>query len=71
MRKKIWINIGDIVLGSYRDFEKKPIADIIYKYSPEQAIELKKRNITFGKKDNDIDDEEINEDDIGFTFEDL
>ena len=50
MRKKIWINVGDIVLISLRDFEKSPEesgktyekGDIVAKYDTEHLSKLKK-----------------------------
>ena len=40
MRKKVWISAGDIVLVALRDFQDDK-ADIILKYSPEEARQLK------------------------------
>jgi len=40
MRKKVWVNQGDIVLISVRDFEDNR-ADIIHKYNAEEARSLK------------------------------
>jgi len=40
MRKRIWINVGDIVLIGKRDFQEKK-GDIIQKYFPEEAKSLK------------------------------
>ncbi|KCV73076.1 translation initiation factor 1A [Fonticula alba] len=40
MRKKVWINVGDIVLISLRDFQDDK-ADVILKYSVEEARKLK------------------------------
>jgi len=38
-KRRIWINVGDIVLISRRSFENK--GDIIYKYTPEEAEHLR------------------------------
>ena len=38
MRKRVWINDGDIVLVSLREFGDT--ADIVHKYYPEEAFEL-------------------------------
>ena len=38
MRKRVWINDGDIVLASLREFGDT--ADIVHKYYPEEAFEL-------------------------------
>jgi len=40
-KKKIWINQGDTVLISLRDYQDEK-ADIIHRYKPEEARELKK-----------------------------
>lgn len=40
MRKKVWINQGDIVLVSLRDFQDDQ-ADVIVKYTPDEARALK------------------------------
>ncbi|TNY21303.1 nucleic acid-binding protein [Rhodotorula diobovata] len=40
MRKKVWINQGDIVLLSLRDFQDDK-ADVIQKYSSDEARKLK------------------------------
>ncbi|KAF9310553.1 Translation initiation factor 1A, partial [Podila horticola] len=40
MRKKVWINQGDIILLSLRDFQDDK-ADVILKYNTEEARNLK------------------------------
>ncbi|KAJ9107665.1 Translation initiation factor 1A [Naganishia friedmannii] len=40
MRKKVWINQGDIILISLRDFQDDK-ADVIVKYTVEEARNLK------------------------------
>jgi translation initiation factor 1A len=40
MRKKVWVSVGDIVLVGLRDFQDEK-ADIIYKYMPDEARQLK------------------------------
>ena len=40
MRKRVWINTGDIVLVGLRDFGDDYKCDIIMKYFDEEAIEL-------------------------------
>lgn len=40
LRKKVWINPGDVVLLSLRDFQDSR-ADIILKYTPDEARSLK------------------------------
>jgi len=40
MRRRVWINVGDIVLVSLRDFQEGK-ADIVHKYTPDEARTLK------------------------------
>merc|ERR1712029_1048088 len=40
LRKKVWINQGDIILLSLRDFQDDK-ADVIQKYTPDEARNLK------------------------------
>jgi translation initiation factor 1A len=40
MRKKVWISAGDIVLVAKREYQDDK-ADVILKYSPEEARQLK------------------------------
>ncbi len=40
MRKKVWVNQGDFVLVGLRDFQDEK-ADVIQKYTPEEARNLK------------------------------
>ncbi|CCU99528.1 unnamed protein product [Malassezia sympodialis ATCC 42132] len=40
LRKKVWINNGDIILLSLREFEDGK-ADVIQKYTPDEARSLK------------------------------
>lgn len=42
MRKKVWINQGDIVLLSLREFQDEQ-ADVIVKYTPDEARALKQQ----------------------------
>lgn len=41
MAKKVWINLGDIILIGLRDFQDNK-ADIIGKYTPEEVRQLRK-----------------------------
>lgn len=43
LRKKVWINAGDIILIGLRDYQDKK-ADVIMKYYPEEARTLKAYN---------------------------
>lgn len=49
LKKKVWINIGDIVLIGLRDFQEEK-GDIIFKYSTEESKFLK----TYGEIPNNI-----------------
>ena len=40
MRKRVWINMGDIILVSLREFQDSK-ADVIWKYTPDEARSLK------------------------------
>ncbi|KAJ2264216.1 Translation initiation factor 1A [Coemansia sp. RSA 376] len=72
MRKKVWINVGDIILVSLRDFQDN-IADIILKYNPDEARDLK----TYGElpEDTKIEDNEAGSDeedgDIEFDIDEI
>jgi translation initiation factor 1A len=63
MRKKVWINQGDIILLSLREYQDDK-ADVIQKYTPEEARQLKSygelpdttkinENETFGGEEDD------------------
>jgi len=56
MRKKVWVNLGDIVLISLRDFQDEK-ADVILKYTAEEARNLK----TYGELPDNV---KINETDL-------
>jgi len=45
MRKKVWINQGDIVLLSLRDFQDDK-ADVIVKYTPDEVSRVVDRDVT-------------------------
>jgi translation initiation factor 1A len=67
-QKKIWINVGDIILVSSRDFEDN-VCDIIYKYSPQNVRSLINKNqIDLSFANNLIS---INDDDICFQSDDV
>ena len=74
MRKKIWINTGDIILVSLREFQDIK-ADVLLKYYPEEARNLK----TYGElpeyaKINEnvgIPGEEGSDDELGVEFGDV
>lgn len=67
----MWINQGDIILLSLRDFQDNK-ADVLYKYTPDEARQLKAlKEIPDGAKINetDINGPEDNENMI--QFEDI
>ncbi|KJH45630.1 translation initiation factor eIF-1A [Dictyocaulus viviparus] len=43
LRKKVWINTGDIILVGLRDYQDDK-GDVILKYTPDEARRLKERN---------------------------
>jgi translation initiation factor 1A len=68
MRKKVWINTGDIILISLRDFQDEK-ADVILKYTADEARALK----SYGElpdtaKINETDTYGDEEDQGGFEF---
>merc|ERR1712050_780443 len=72
LRKKVWINVSDIVLVGLRDYQDGK-ADVILKYSSDEARNLKsygefpdsvKINETVQFGENDMDDNEIEFDDV-------
>ncbi|KAJ2559313.1 Translation initiation factor 1A [Coemansia sp. RSA 1933] len=72
MRKKIWINQGDIILVSLREYQDSK-GDVIQKYNPEEARLLKQygelpENFNLEEGDN-LDNEGENDDGIEFEFE--
>lgn len=72
MRKKVWINAGDIVLVSLRDFQDDK-ADVIMKYTVEEARRLKSQGeLPDSTQINTTDTTGPGEDDdVPFDFEDL
>ncbi|KAI9189440.1 Translation initiation factor 1A [Blastocladiella emersonii ATCC 22665] len=72
MRKKVWINVGDIVLIGLREFQDEK-CDVILKYSADEARNLKaygelpdtaKINETDGPEEGDDIDFEFDVDEI-------
>jgi len=61
LRKRVWINIGDIILISYRDFQTSK-ADVIGKYTDDEVSQLKKygelSNIQINNINTDGDEED-------------
>jgi translation initiation factor 1A len=71
MRKKVWINPGDLILLGLRDFQDAK-ADVIHKYSPEETRKLKKLGEvadTMKTRSEAVEDEE--EEESAFVFEDI
>lgn len=72
MRKKVWVNQGDIILISLRDFQDGK-ADVIVKYNSDEARQLK----AYGelpenaKINESAVGEEGEEEDIPFEFDDV
>merc|ERR1712190_57440 len=69
MRKKVWVNQGDIVLVSLRDFQDEK-GDIIVKYMADEARNLK----TYGElpegtkiNETEIVDGALSDDDVEFN----
>ena len=74
LRKKVWVNQGDIILIGLRDFQDEK-ADIILKYSADEARALKQYgqlpdNIKINETDTFGDDED-SDDNIDFEIEDV
>ncbi len=66
LRNRVWINNGDIILVSLREFGDEK-ADVIHKYYPEEAFELQElgelpENIA-------INEGVVDEDDDGLELE--
>ncbi|EEA05384.1 putative translation initiation factor eIF-1A [Cryptosporidium serpentis] len=69
MRKKVWVNPGDIVLVSLRDFQDSK-GDIILKYTPDEARALKsKGEIPETTKINESDIFEDGYDEVDIDFD--
>jgi translation initiation factor 1A len=73
MRKKVWVNNGDIILLGLRDFQDEK-ADVILKYLADEARSLK----AYGElpdsirvNETDTFDEEKDENDDFFDFDDV
>jgi initiation factor 1A len=71
MRKKVWINQGDIVLIGLRDYQDNK-ADVILKYSADEARRLKALGeLPENAQINAMTAEGSDEDDCAFDFEDI
>uniref|UniRef100_A0A7S3H4N1 S1-like domain-containing protein n=1 Tax=Spumella elongata TaxID=89044 RepID=A0A7S3H4N1_9STRA len=77
MRRRVWINTGDIVLIGLREFQPDK-ADVIHKYTTEEARNLQafgelptNARINQTAVDMAMDGAEGAEEDMGFDFEDI
>lgn len=77
LKKRVWINLNDIVLVSLRDFQQDK-GDIIHKYNDSESKKLEKMGelgkINSSKLNSDINDDNIDilgSDDDGIDFEDI
>jgi translation initiation factor 1A len=77
MRRRVWINTGDIVLVGLREFQPDK-ADVIHKYSTEEARSLQafgelptNARINQTAVDMAMDGDGEEEEDMGFDFADL
>uniref|UniRef100_A0A061RCQ6 Eukaryotic translation initiation factor 4C n=1 Tax=Tetraselmis sp. GSL018 TaxID=582737 RepID=A0A061RCQ6_9CHLO len=74
MRKKVWVNTGDIILVGLRDFQDEK-ADVILKFMADEARSLKAygelpENIRVNETDT-FGDEEADENAEYFDFDDI
>jgi translation initiation factor 1A len=75
LRKKVWINQGDIVLLSLRDFQDEK-ADVIQRYNPDEARQLKSYGelpdtAKINETDNNFGGEEDDEVEFDFDIDDV
>lgn len=75
LRKKVWINQGDIVLLSLRDFQDEK-ADVIQRYNPDEARQLKSYGelpdtAKINEADNNFGGEEDDEVEFDFDIDDV
>eukprot|EP00310_Coccolithus_braarudii_P020892 CAMPEP_0183342826 /NCGR_PEP_ID=MMETSP0164_2-20130417/8866_1 /TAXON_ID=221442 /ORGANISM="Coccolithus pelagicus ssp braarudi, Strain PLY182g" /LENGTH=133 /DNA_ID=CAMNT_0025513523 /DNA_START=25 /DNA_END=426 /DNA_ORIENTATION=+ len=70
MRKKVWVNQSDIVLIGLRDFQDNK-ADVILKYSAEEARRLKKLGELPDKATVNQTEKESDDEDCAFEFEEI
>ncbi|OLY80668.1 Eukaryotic translation initiation factor 1A, Y-chromosomal [Smittium mucronatum] len=69
MRKKVWVNQGDIILISLRDFQDDK-ADVILKYNADEARLLKQYGeLPENAKINETDTFGVEDEEIDFNFE--
>ena len=74
MRKQVWVNQGDIILIGLRDFQDLDSkADVILKYSSDEARRLKAQGELPDNTQINVADKigEADDDDIPFDFEEI
>ena len=67
LRKKIWVNQGDVVLLGLREFQDGK-ADVIFKYSTDEARRLKQLNEIPENANIDPDPANAGNEDIAFEY---
>jgi translation initiation factor 1A len=71
MRKRVWVNVGDIVLITLREFQDEK-ADVILKYSADEARQLKSMGeIPENAKINETTLDSEDDDDCAFVFDEI
>ncbi|KAL0489651.1 translation initiation factor 1A [Acrasis kona] len=72
MRKKVWVNQSDTILISLRDYQDDK-ADVIHKYNPDEARQLKKMGELpdSAQITENTEEGEEEEDDLAIVFEDI
>lgn len=68
LRKRVWINVGDLILISYRDFQTKK-ADVILKYNEYEISELKRIGELNSLNNNSKTSFDDDKDDCVFDFD--
>lgn len=67
MRKKTWVNVGDIILIGLRDYQDEK-SDVILRYGADEARELKKRGALPSTTQIHEDQEPEDDFDHGYEF---
>lgn len=75
MRKRVWVNTGDIVLVALRDFQDEK-CDVIMKYNPDEARKLQRdgqipESFRINETDFSGDPGAVEEEECAFVFEEL
>jgi len=70
MRKKVWVNMGDIILVSLRDYQDAK-CDIIVKYNKTEISQLKSYGEITQLFDRKEDGDEVLENEDVFDFDDI